>query len=149
MGKYAFTLFLAVIGVKSGLDFLTMGTHAQRPVFLNLFAIRLPPTAVTSILHRISGTLLFIALPPLLYFLDQSLRGPEEFEATMGQLGSTPGRLFLVVAGWAFFHHLAAGLRLLLLDLGRGTEFALARRTAVGVSVFAAAAAVVLALVLI
>lgn len=41
----------------------------QRPVFLNLFQIRFPVTAIVSILHRISGVALFIAMPLLLLWV--------------------------------------------------------------------------------
>ena len=50
--------------------------HNQRsaPVFLNLFRIRFPVGAVTSIAHRLSGLLLFLSFPVLVYWLDLSLR---------------------------------------------------------------------------
>ena len=52
--------------------------HNQRsaPVFLNLFRIRFPVGAVTSIAHRLSGLLLFLSFPVLVYWLDLSLRDP-------------------------------------------------------------------------
>ena len=52
----------------------------QRPVFLNLLRIRQPVTAVLSILHRITGVLMVLLLPGLIYLLDLSLRGPAQFD---------------------------------------------------------------------
>ena len=49
----------------------------QRPVFLNLLQIRLPLGGVLSILHRVSGVLLVLAIPIFVYFL-QLLGGDEE-----------------------------------------------------------------------
>ena len=46
---------------------------ATRPVYLNLWRIRFPVTAIVSILHRISGVVIFLGLPFLLYILSQSL----------------------------------------------------------------------------
>ena len=51
----------------------TMATTAKRPVFLNLIAIRLPVAGVMSIVHRITGVLMTLAVPALIYLLDLSL----------------------------------------------------------------------------
>jgi hypothetical protein len=61
-----------------------------RPVYLNLFAIRQPVPAVVSFLHRVSGTLLFLAgLPLLLWVLDTSLATPQGYERVGKTLDST------------------------------------------------------------
>ena len=58
-----------------------------RPVYLNLLAIRQPLPAVISILHRVSGALLFLlGIPVLLWGMDATLSSPEAFaqwKATM------------------------------------------------------------------
>ena len=52
----------------------------KRPVYLNLVQIRMPVTAVISILHRISGALLFVSAMWLLFMLDRSLASEAGFD---------------------------------------------------------------------
>lgn len=93
-----------------------------RPVNLNLFTIRFPITAISSILHRASGVLLFFFIVMLLYVLDLSLKSADSFAALQASLGSVWAR-FLV---WSFLSslsfHVIAGVRHLLMDLGYGEE---------------------------
>jgi len=88
-----------------------------RPKHLALHKIRLPLPAYVSILHRISGALLFLVLPLLLAMLDQSLRSIETFTALAERLDHMLVKLFLTVILWAFLHHFFAGLRYLAIDL--------------------------------
>ena len=107
-----------------------MTEQRSAPVYLNLFRIRLPVGAVTSIAHRISGVLLFISLPLLVYLLDLSLRGPEGFTTAVAWLNQDLIRLGSVLIAWSLFHHLIAGIRFLLIDLEQGVTRAQARATA-------------------
>ena len=109
-----------------------------RPKYLNLVQIRMPLPALVSIMHRVSGAALFLALPLLLYWLQQSLSS----EAGFGTLRTTfsGGFVKLVLIGllWGYFHHLLAGIRHLLLDLDLGTDLAPARMSSalvLGVSI--------------
>lgn len=97
-----------------------MNKNEQRPVFLNLFRIRFPATAVASFGHRLAGLLLFVLLPVLIYAVEVSLRGPEGFEAVRQWLASWPVQLLLWLVAWAGLHHLFAGLRFLLIDVDVG-----------------------------
>jgi len=101
-----------------------------RPRFLNLLQIRLPVTAVASILHRLSGVLLVLLTPVLVHLLDLSLNDPDRFRALAGFLAASPARFLLLVAAWALAYHLLAGLRFLGLDLGVGESRLAARRSA-------------------
>ena len=56
-----------------------MTKQPPAPVFLNLFRIRFPVGAVTSIAHRVSGVCLFLSLPFWIYLLDLSLQGAAGF----------------------------------------------------------------------
>lgn len=103
----------------------------SRPVFLNLFRIRFPLTAVMSILHRLSGVLLFAALPVLLYGLQLSLQSRAGFAAVRDALGSLPGKLVLILLLWALLHHFLAGIRYLLVDM----DLFLSRNAARGAAV--------------
>ena len=116
------------------------------PVFLNLAQIRFPIGAIASIAHRVSGVLLFIALPVLAALLDASLRSEAGFASVRGLLSSP---LALVVSGvlaWALVHHVLAGIRHLLMDVGIGGELERARASA-RLVLFAAPALALLLLV--
>lgn len=110
------------------------GVSRPRPKYLSLgailFGIRLPLPAWVSILHRMSGVLLFVSGAWALYLLDVSLESESGFEEARMALRHP----VLVIAGlvllWALFHHFLAGVRFLLLDLGIGVEKKSARHTA-------------------
>lgn len=102
-----------------------------RPVYLNLLAIRQPVPAVVSILHRISGVLMFVAgIPLLLWVVQRSLASPDAFLSAAAPLATPLGKLVVIVLAWSFLHHLLAGLRHLALDLDVGTDPAPARSSA-------------------
>jgi succinate dehydrogenase / fumarate reductase cytochrome b subunit len=91
---------------------------------------KLPPPGMVSILHRVSGALLFFALPLILWLFDLSLMSELSF-ARLVEVGSHWFvRLVLLVLIWAFLHHLIAGIRYLLLDLHLGVEKSAARTSA-------------------
>ena len=104
-----------------------------RPKYLSLpailFEIRLPLPALVSILHRISGALLFFPFTAwLLYLLDVSLASEAEFARVRDDYLQAPlAKLGLLVFVWAFAHHFFAGIRYLLLDLDKGIELRPAR----------------------
>ena len=102
----------------------------QRPVYLNLLRIHLPVSGWVSILHRLSGALLFLAVPSGVWGLSQSLSDEAGFRRVAEWIGHPFGKLFLLMLAWAFVHHLFAGLRYLLLDLGIGLDRAIARQSA-------------------
>jgi len=112
-----------------------------RPKYLNLpailFEIRLPVPAWVSILHRVSGTLLFFPFAAwLLYLLDTSLASEQGFARVKDHYLQLPVvKLALIVFVWAYAHHFCAGIRFLLLDLNMGIELAPARRSATAVIV--------------
>ena len=88
-----------------------------RPVYLNLFAIRLPLPGFVSILHRISGALLFlIGIPLALYIVQQSLASAEGWAHMRAALSHPLAKLVLVLLAWAYFHHFIAGVRHLWMD---------------------------------
>jgi len=107
-----------------------MTTQQSAPVYLNLFRIRFPVGAVTSIAHRVSGVLLFLSIPLLIYLLDLSLQGPAGFADAAGYLQTTWIRLGSVLIAWSLSHHLLSGIRHLLLDIETGIELRQARRSA-------------------
>ncbi len=107
-----------------------MPSQRTAPVYLNLFRIRLPVGAITSIGHRISGVLLFLSLPLLVYLLDISLQGPDGFGKAVEWLDCDWVRAGSVVIAWSLLHHLLAGIRFLLIDIGVGVNLPEARNSA-------------------
>ena len=101
-----------------------------RPVFLELWRIRLPLPGIVSILHRVSGVLLVLAIPVLTSLFAAALSGPEGFAAAASMVGSPLFKLLLLLLGWALLHHLFAGLRYLAIDLGWGVDRNPARKSA-------------------
>ena len=82
-----------------------------------LTAYRLPLAGRVSILHRLSGGLLFIFLPFLLYLFDQSLTSELSFEVFKGFLSNIIVKLIMLVLAWAFLFHFCAGVRHLTMDM--------------------------------
>ena len=91
--------------------------NKQRPIHLALHRIKLPPSGIVSILHRISGLILFFALPLLLLMLQYSLRSIETYTQLMNVLAHPIIKLMLIGLLWAFLHHFFAGLRYLAIDV--------------------------------
>jgi succinate dehydrogenase / fumarate reductase cytochrome b subunit len=109
----------------------------NRPKYLNLsallFEIRLPLPGWVSILHRISGALLFVAVVWLLWMLDRSLASESGFEAVKRYTGLPLVKLSIIVLIWAYCHHFCAGIRFLFLDLHKGLDLQSARRSSIAV----------------
>ena len=101
-----------------------------RPKHLNLFQIRQPVPAVVSILHRISGAVLFLFLWLFLTGLDRSLASPDGFADVQSLLSHPLAKLLTLGLVWAYLHHTFAGIRHLGLDLRLGIDLPKARATA-------------------
>jgi len=101
-----------------------------------ILSYRLPAAGIVSILHRVSGALLFlVGIPFSLYLLQQSITSEISFENYRAVVGSIPGKLVLLVLMWAYLHHLIAGVRYLLLDRHVGIAKQASRTTASAVLV--------------
>lgn len=121
-----------------------MTNENQRPVHLNLLKIRLPIAGIMSIMHRVSGLVLALVIPWLLYLMDISLAGEAGF-AESKQLLQTPLMTIIVfLMIWALLHHFLAGIRYLLLDVDIGVEKPLYRQSAWVVVILAPVLALVL-----
>lgn len=92
----------------------------SRPININPFKYRYPPTAIASILHRISGFLLFLSIPLLLWVFDESLRSAKSFAALQACFASGWVRFFVWVVISALLYHFIAGVRHLLMDISIG-----------------------------
>jgi succinate dehydrogenase / fumarate reductase cytochrome b subunit len=94
----------------------------HRPVYLNLLKIRLPVPGIVSFAHRITGVLLFLALPFAVYLLDLSIESQESFTRVQQMLDQPFMLLVQVLLLWAIAHHFFAGIRFLLIDAEIGVE---------------------------
>ena len=101
----------------------------KRPVYLNLVQIRLPLPGFISILHRISGALLFVSAVWMLFMLDRSLASEAGFESVRRYTSLPLVKLALLGLIWAYCHHFCAGIRYLFLDLDKGVDLETARLT--------------------
>ncbi len=101
-----------------------------RPVFFNLMRIQMPVGAITSITHRVTGIVLALGIPFGLYALHVSLDSAESYERLTGMSETGLFKVWLIVFIWALSHHLLAGVRHLLMDIGVGSHLTRARRSA-------------------
>jgi succinate dehydrogenase / fumarate reductase cytochrome b subunit len=105
----------------------------NRPVFLDLWRIKLPISGVVSILHRVSGVLMVLSIPIFTVLFARAVSGPQGFAAVAAFLDHALVRLALLVMAWAVLHHLLAGIRYLIIDLGIGVDRPTARKSAFSV----------------
>ena len=102
----------------------------KRPEFRNINALtdlpsyRLPAAGIVSILHRISGVLMFLLMPFIIWMFDTSVTSEYSFArfkaAFNSGLGFVPGwfvKLVALALIWAYLHHFIAGLRHLWMDV--------------------------------
>lgn len=106
-----------------------------RPVYLDLLRIHLPLPGWVSILHRVSGVLLFVALPLAVWSLSVSLADEAGFRRIANWMAHPLARLAVLGLIWAFALHVLAGLRHLALDVHWGTDLKHARRSSFAVLV--------------
>lgn len=108
---------------------MTSTVHDTRPKNLNLFTIHFPIPAIVSILHRISGVILFFLIPIALWVLDRSLISGQDFDELHDFL--TQPFIKFIVWGFisAFIYHFIAGIRHLFMDIHLGDELKSGRMT--------------------
>jgi succinate dehydrogenase / fumarate reductase cytochrome b subunit len=94
----------------------------KRPVYLNLLKIRLPLTGIVSFAHRITGVILFLALPFAVYLLDLSIESEKSFAQAQEILDQPIMLLVQILLLWSIAHHFFAGIRFLLIDAEIGVE---------------------------
>ena len=97
-------------------------TNHDRPLSPHLSIYRWPITMATSILHRATGIAMAVGFIVLVGWLFDAASGPEVYGQFMAVMDSTIGLILLVGWSFAFFYHLANGIRHLVWDTGRGFE---------------------------
>ena len=129
-----------------------------RPEFRNIHALtdlpsyRLPAAGWVSILHRVSGVLMFLLMPFIIWLFDTSLSSEFSFarfrSAFASGIGFVPGwfvKLVALALIWAYLHHFIAGLRHLWMDVSHA---AVTKEFGATSAVVTLAASVLLTLVL-
>lgn len=132
-------------------------TRPKRPEFRNINAFtdlpsyRLPVAGIVSILHRVSGALMFLLMPFIIWMFDTSISSElsfARFTSAFGVgVGFVPGWFFKLVALaiiWAFLHHLIAGLRHLWMDMRHAVSKEFGKSSAVFTLVLSVGLTVVL-----
>ena len=122
---------------------MTDNAH-QRPEFRNINAFndlptyRLPPAGWVSIQHRVSGALMFVLQPFIIWLFDKSVSSEISFAkfkaAYNGGIGWYPGwfiSLVTLALIWAYLHHLIAGLRHLYMDATHSVSKEFGRSSAI------------------
>lgn len=104
---------------------------SNRPINLPLsqvISVNRSPIAIASILHRISGIVLFLLIPVMLWLLQNSLASPESFETVFDNV-------FIRFLAWIFVaaiaYHFVMGVKHLFADNGQNEELQSARMASV------------------
>lgn len=119
-------------------------TPARRPEFRNINALtdlpnyRLPVAGIVSILHRISGFVMFLLMPFVIWLFDQSVTSEVSFDtfrsAFLAGIGFVPAWFVKLVALgliWSYLHHFVAGVRHLWMDMTHSVSKAQGKSTAI------------------
>ncbi|UTW00926.1 succinate dehydrogenase, cytochrome b556 subunit [Marinomonas rhizomae] len=106
--------------------------NKKRPVNLDMLTISQPVTAIVSILHRITGVILFVGLAFLFYAFDLSLESQEGFDQVVNAL-QTNFLVQFVIWGVvsALMYHFVAGVKHLFMDMGYFEELESGRSAAI------------------
>lgn len=100
-----------------------MAGSTNRPLSPHMQIWRWGPAMLVSILHRVSGDgLALVGLGVLLWWLGSLASGAEAYASFTAHAGAWYGRVVLIGLTWAFFNHVASGLRHFVLDIGAGFE---------------------------
>jgi succinate dehydrogenase / fumarate reductase, cytochrome b subunit len=87
-------------------------------MFLNIFVIKFPLTAISSIIHRITGIGLFLLMPFVLYFFKLSVESDSSFFLAKSLFNEFIFKFMILILGSFFIFHLIAGFKHILMDMG-------------------------------
>ncbi|MEQ3639959.1 MULTISPECIES: succinate dehydrogenase, cytochrome b556 subunit [Alteromonas] len=94
----------------------------QRPVNLELNTIKFPPSAISSILHRVTGVAMFFALLFVIWAWAVSVQSPEGFANVQAIMDGFFGKFVAIGTASALTYHILGGLRHVVMDLGHWEE---------------------------
>lgn len=94
----------------------------QRPVNLQLNTISFPPSAISSILHRVTGVAMFFALMFVISAWAISVSSAEGFEMVVNCMDGIIGKIIVVGTISALTYHILGGVRHMIMDMGHWEE---------------------------
>ena len=97
---------------------------------LQIIRYRLPAAGVVSILHRVSGAMMFLLLPFILYLFDLSITSEISFDYLKGFTSHWFVKLLILAVSWGYMHHFCGGIRHLIMDAHIGLSKEEARKSA-------------------
>lgn len=97
---------------------------------LQIIRYRLPAAGVVSILHRVSGAMMFLLLPFILYLFDLSITSEISFDSLKGFTSHWFVKLLILALSWGYLHHFCGGIRHLIMDAHIGLSKEEARKSA-------------------
>lgn len=115
-------------------------TMKQRPGTMRLIdalQYRLPVAGLVSILHRVSGVLMFVLMPFIIWIFDNSVSSEASYSRLTSVFSSGAGvlpawffKLVVLALVWAYLHHFIAGLRHLWMDVTHSSTKAFGQQSA-------------------
>ena len=90
----------------------------QRPVNLDLNTITFPPTAIASILHRVTGVAMFFALLFVIYAWATSVASLDGYNSVLGMMDAWYGKIITIGTVSALTYHIIGGVRHVIMDMG-------------------------------
>jgi succinate dehydrogenase / fumarate reductase cytochrome b subunit len=102
--------------------------RGNRPLSPHLQIYRMPLTAITSILTRITGNALLVGALLIVWWFLAAATSPEYFAVADGVITSWFGDLVMTLSVLALWYHSLAGLRHLIWDTGRGLDLPTAEK---------------------
>jgi succinate dehydrogenase / fumarate reductase cytochrome b subunit len=97
---------------------------------LQIIRYRLPAAGMVSILHRVSGAMMFLLLPFILYLFDLSITSEISFDSLKGFTSHWFVKLLILAVSWGYLHHFCGGIRHLVMDAHIGLSKEEARKSA-------------------
>lgn len=97
---------------------------------LQIIRYRVPAAGVVSILHRVSGAMMFLLLPFILYLFDLSITSEISFDSLKGFTSHWFVKLLILAVSWGYLHHFCGGIRHLIMDAHIGLSKEEARKSA-------------------
>ncbi|TDF42007.1 succinate dehydrogenase, cytochrome b556 subunit [Alteromonadaceae bacterium M269] len=94
----------------------------QRPVNLQLNTISFPPSAIASILHRISGVGMFVAMVFIIWAWATALNSSEGFDLVREVMGGIIGKIITIGTISLLIYHVIVGIRHVIMDMGHWEE---------------------------
>ena len=97
---------------------------------LQIIRYCLPAAGVVSILHRVSGAMMFLLLPFILYLFDLSITSEISCDSLKGFTSHWFVKLLILAVSWGYLHHFCGGIRHLIMDAHIGLSKEEARKSA-------------------